>query len=193
MVSNTINLANNRKQEMGATRPIFVFWANLNFMSFTSWLVSVSVGIDDLPPPPPEPAEYSNIPGDFPPPPSPVSSSYSELRRATYQTNPPNHSNYNADYGVYGTSSQVPTVLPVLACIFATLLCNLIFLSFIPRRVRPTNPYMSPSVQDLLPRLRITPYTLHTCRGVRLARRSRWTLWLIFLFRAWTVRPMKIF
>lgn len=68
-------------------------------------------GIDDLPPPPPEPVEYSNLPGgaEFPPPPSPVSSSYSELRRATYQNNMPNHSNYSTDYGVYGPSSQSST------------------------------------------------------------------------------------
>jgi len=66
--------------------------------------------LDDLPPPPPEPAEYSNQcpapnfpppPDDLPPPPSPVSSSYSELRRATYQPN------YQPEYGTYGPSSQV--------------------------------------------------------------------------------------
>lgn len=45
-------------------------------------------------PPPPE---------ELPPPPSPVSSSYSELRRATYQTDfPPD--NYPND--IYGPSSQ---------------------------------------------------------------------------------------
>lgn len=66
---------------------------------------------DDLPPPP-EPSEYvSCVPGnsfppppeELPPPPSPVSSSYSELRRATYQTDFPS-SNYPAD--IYGPSSQ---------------------------------------------------------------------------------------
>lgn len=66
---------------------------------------------DDLPPPP-EPSEYvSCIPGnsfppppeELPPPPSPVSSSYSELRRATYQTDFPS-GNYPTD--IYGPSSQ---------------------------------------------------------------------------------------
>lgn len=66
---------------------------------------------DDLPPPP-EPSEYvSCVPGnsfppppdELPPPPSPVSSSYSELRRATYQTDFPS-GNYPAD--IYGPSSQ---------------------------------------------------------------------------------------
>ncbi|XP_068984158.1 thyroid receptor-interacting protein 6 [Bombus flavifrons] len=66
---------------------------------------------DDLPPPP-EPSEYVPcVPGssfppppeELPPPPSPVSSSYSELRRATYQTDfPPD--NYPND--IYGPSSQ---------------------------------------------------------------------------------------
>ncbi|EGI70860.1 PREDICTED: thyroid receptor-interacting protein 6 isoform X2 [Acromyrmex echinatior] len=68
-------------------------------------------GADDLPPPP-EPSEYvSCVPGnsfppppdELPPPPSPVSSSYSELRRATYQTDFPS-GNYPAD--IYGPSSQ---------------------------------------------------------------------------------------
>lgn len=66
---------------------------------------------DDLPPPP-EPSEYVPcVPGnsfppppeELPPPPSPVSSSYSELRRATYQTDYPSGS-YPAD--IYGPSSQ---------------------------------------------------------------------------------------
>lgn len=66
---------------------------------------------DDLPPPP-EPSEYvACIPGnsfppppeELPPPPSPVSSSYSELRRATYQTDFP-AGNYPND--IYGPSSQ---------------------------------------------------------------------------------------
>ncbi|XP_076240130.1 lipoma-preferred partner zyxin isoform X3 [Calliopsis andreniformis] len=63
---------------------------------------------DDLPPPP-EPSEYVPCssfpppPEELPPPPSPVSSSYSELRRATYQTDfPPD--NYPND--IYGPSSQ---------------------------------------------------------------------------------------
>ncbi|KAK7867242.1 hypothetical protein R5R35_000234 [Gryllus longicercus] len=63
--------------------------------------------LDDLPPPPLEPVDYgqccqSNFPPppeDLPPPPSPVSSSYSELRRATYQQ----------DYGLLGRSSQSST------------------------------------------------------------------------------------
>ncbi|XP_025153079.1 lipoma-preferred partner homolog isoform X5 [Harpegnathos saltator] len=68
-------------------------------------------GGDDLPPPP-EPSEYVPcVPGnsfppppeELPPPPSPVSSSYSELRRATYQTDY-SSSNYPAD--IYGPSSQ---------------------------------------------------------------------------------------
>nr|CAD7431153.1 unnamed protein product [Timema monikensis] len=65
-------------------------------------------GVEDLPPPPPEPSDYNQCsapdfpppPDDLPPPPSPVSSSYSELRRATY------HSHYQPDYGTYGPSSQ---------------------------------------------------------------------------------------
>lgn len=66
---------------------------------------------DDLPPPP-EPSEYVPcVPGssfppppeELPPPPSPVSSSYSELRRATYQTDFPSD-NYPND--IYGPSSQ---------------------------------------------------------------------------------------
>lgn len=69
---------------------------------------------DDLPPPPAEPTEYvpcisaSNFPPppaeELPPPPSPVSSSYSELRRATYQTNYPG-GNYSND-DIYGPESQ---------------------------------------------------------------------------------------
>lgn len=49
----------------------------------------------------PEIVDYSDFPpppADFPPPPSPVSSSYSELRRAT---------NSNPDYATYAPSSQV--------------------------------------------------------------------------------------
>ncbi|XP_066593503.1 thyroid receptor-interacting protein 6 isoform X2 [Prorops nasuta] len=66
---------------------------------------------DDLPPPP-EPSEYVPCapgnsfpppPEELPPPPSPVSSSYSELRRATYQTDFPPE-NYPND--IYGPSSQ---------------------------------------------------------------------------------------
>ncbi|XP_015610259.1 thyroid receptor-interacting protein 6 [Cephus cinctus] len=66
---------------------------------------------EDLPPPP-EPSEYVPCiptnsfpppPEELPPPPSPVSSSYSELRRATYQTDFPS-GNYPND--IYGTSSQ---------------------------------------------------------------------------------------
>ncbi|XP_018399718.1 PREDICTED: lipoma-preferred partner homolog isoform X4 [Cyphomyrmex costatus] len=73
--------------------------------------VPATHGADDLPPPP-EPSEYvSCVPGnsfppppdELPPPPSPVSSSYSELRRATYQTDFPS-GNYPAD--IYGPSSQ---------------------------------------------------------------------------------------
>ncbi|XP_063984984.1 lipoma-preferred partner homolog [Diachasmimorpha longicaudata] len=64
---------------------------------------------DDLPPPPPGPTEYISCvpstfpppPDELPPPPSPVSSSYSELRRATYQPEYP--SNYP---DLYGPSSQ---------------------------------------------------------------------------------------
>ncbi|KAK9507564.1 hypothetical protein O3M35_007392 [Rhynocoris fuscipes] len=57
--------------------------------------------IDEIPPMP-EIVDYNDFPpppADFPPPPSPVSSSYSELRRAT-------HSNTLPDYGTYAPSSQ---------------------------------------------------------------------------------------
>lgn len=57
---------------------------------------------DDLPPPPPKPSDYNDFPpppADLPPPPSPVSSSYSELRRATHH--------YPPDYGTYTPYSQV--------------------------------------------------------------------------------------
>lgn len=67
---------------------------------------------DDLPPPP-EPTEYVHcLPGssfpppppeELPPPPSPVSSSYSELRRATYQND---YSSGNYPNDIYGPSSQ---------------------------------------------------------------------------------------
>lgn len=70
-------------------------------------------------PPPPEPTNppppdevQETLPEDLPPPPSPVSSSYSELRRATYQPGyqpsyPPSFpSNYPPDYSTYGSSSQ---------------------------------------------------------------------------------------
>ncbi|XP_018333703.1 thyroid receptor-interacting protein 6 [Agrilus planipennis] len=70
-----------------------------------------SSGADDLPPPPPPPPEVAmgdyapctvntNLPpppDDLPPPPSPVSSSYSELRRATHP---------GQDYPNYGLGSQ---------------------------------------------------------------------------------------
>ncbi|XP_063218940.1 lipoma-preferred partner homolog [Bacillus rossius redtenbacheri] len=70
-----------------------------------------STGVDELPPPPPEPSDYNQCaapnfpppPDDLPPPPSPVSSSYSELRQATY------HPHYQPDYGSYGPSSQSST------------------------------------------------------------------------------------
>ncbi|XP_065216645.1 lipoma-preferred partner homolog [Planococcus citri] len=66
--------------------------------------------LDDLPPPPPEPLDYGHCnstafpppPDDLPPPPSPVSSSYSELRRATQFQSP----NYQQDYSNYGPSSR---------------------------------------------------------------------------------------
>lgn len=69
--------------------------------------------LDDLPPPPPPPELTSSAndyapctvntnlpppPDDLPPPPSPVSSSYSELRRATLP---------GQDYPNYGIGSQV--------------------------------------------------------------------------------------
>ncbi|XP_043278757.1 thyroid receptor-interacting protein 6 [Venturia canescens] len=66
---------------------------------------------EDLPPPP-EPAEYTvgvtgntfpPPPEELPPPPSPVSSSYSELRRATYQSDDLSKS-YPSD--IYGPDSQ---------------------------------------------------------------------------------------
>ncbi|KAJ8680221.1 hypothetical protein QAD02_016008 [Eretmocerus hayati] len=69
------------------------------------------LNVDDLPPPP-EPTEYMPCmpgntfpppPDELPPPPSPVSSSYSELRRATYQTDFPSESYPN---DIYGPSSQ---------------------------------------------------------------------------------------
>ncbi|CAG2059405.1 unnamed protein product, partial [Timema podura] len=74
-------------------------------------LIGFLLGVEDLPPPPPEPSDYNQCsapdfpppPDDLPPPPSPVSSSYSELRRATY------HSHYQPDYGTYGPSSQSST------------------------------------------------------------------------------------
>lgn len=74
-------------------------------------ITRVTLLTDDLPPPP-EPSEYVSCapgnsfpppPEELPPPPSPVSSSYSELRRATYQTDFPS-GNYPAD--IYGPSSQ---------------------------------------------------------------------------------------
>lgn len=74
--------------------------------------ISCSIGADDLPPPPPPLetaalADYNSCsvnntfpppPEELPPPPSPVSSSYSELRRATQP---------NQDYNNYGVGSQV--------------------------------------------------------------------------------------
>lgn len=96
------NIGNHTSNEIGNT------YSNVGTFSAAS-----SIGaLDDLPPPPPEPAEYSNQcpapnfpppPDDLPPPPSPVSSSYSELRRATYQPN------YQPEYGTYGPSSQSST------------------------------------------------------------------------------------
>ncbi|KAK0175217.1 hypothetical protein PV327_008983 [Microctonus hyperodae] len=73
--------------------------------------ISAAHNHDDLPPPP-EPTEYmpcvssNNFPpppDELPPPPSPVSSSYSELQRATYQTEYPT-GHYPND--IYGPSSQ---------------------------------------------------------------------------------------
>lgn len=64
--------------------------------------IAAYANLDDLPPPPPEPVEYSDFPpppADLPPPPSPVSSSYSELRRAT-------HTGYQPDYSTYSPPSQ---------------------------------------------------------------------------------------
>lgn len=66
-----------------------------------------SSSVEELPPPPPDSSEFNPChnssfpppPDDLPPPPSPVSSSYSELRRANYQP----------DYGTYGPSSQSST------------------------------------------------------------------------------------
>ncbi|XP_012275150.1 thyroid receptor-interacting protein 6 [Orussus abietinus] len=73
--------------------------------------VSSTHSTEDLPPPP-EPSEYIPCvsgnsfpppPEELPPPPSPVSSSYSELRRATYR-NDFQPGNYPND--IYGPSSQ---------------------------------------------------------------------------------------
>ncbi|BES87584.1 lipoma preferred partner lpp [Nesidiocoris tenuis] len=60
--------------------------------------------IDEIPPMPeiPDYNDFPPPPADFPPPPSPVSSSYSELRRATLNNNLP-------DYGTYAPSSQGST------------------------------------------------------------------------------------
>lgn len=74
-----------------------------------------NAGADDLPPPPPPPVDTTGLadygscsmnisfpppPEVLPPPPSPVSSSYSELRRATQP---------NQDYNSYGIGSQSST------------------------------------------------------------------------------------
>ncbi|XP_014274613.1 lipoma-preferred partner [Halyomorpha halys] len=71
-----------------------------NIMNNSSYSNAPSyANIDDIPPMP-EIVDYSDFPpppADFPPPPSPVSSSYSELRRAT---------NSNPDYATYAPSSQ---------------------------------------------------------------------------------------
>ncbi|KAF6207599.1 hypothetical protein GE061_016046 [Apolygus lucorum] len=60
--------------------------------------------IDEIPPMPeiPDYNDFPPPPADFPPPPSPVSSSYSELRRATLNNALP-------DYGTYAPSSQGST------------------------------------------------------------------------------------
>lgn len=94
-----------------------VFCFSCTFIQQTDYLG------DDLPPPPPPldltqaglgTADYvqCNVntsfpppPEDLPPPPSPVSSSYSELRRATDTGYPP----MGQDYGGYTMGSQVPT------------------------------------------------------------------------------------
>nr|CAD7194855.1 unnamed protein product [Timema douglasi] len=79
-----------------------------SFLNAVKCSIHALCRVEDLPPPPPEPSDYNQCsapdfpppPDDLPPPPSPVSSSYSELRRATY------HSHYQPDYGTYGPSSQ---------------------------------------------------------------------------------------
>lgn len=76
-------------------------YSNINSNPTYSNISTYANLVDDLPPPPPEPAEYGDFPpppADLPPPPSPVSSSYSELRRATHH--------YQPDYGTYAPSSQ---------------------------------------------------------------------------------------
>lgn len=122
-----------------------------------------------MPPPPPEPVEYSNVPGDFPPPPSPVSSSYSELRRATYHDNPSNHSNFNADYGVYGTSSQV---IPFFLFVFTIKYHMMIMLKLINRH-RHMNQFMNQYVQDLHRKHQIILYMLHMCLEVKGIRKNK--------------------
>lgn len=84
---------------------LFLFLFNFQIIFFEQFF------LDDLPPPP-EPTEYVHcLPGssfppppeELPPPPSPVSSSYSELRRATYQND---YSSGNYPNDIYGPSSQ---------------------------------------------------------------------------------------
>lgn len=86
-------------------------------MKFKSLFIFFNYSAEDLPPPPP-PLELNapladyvqcNVntsfpppPEDLPPPPSPVSSSYSELRRATDTGYP-----VGQDYGAYTLGSQV--------------------------------------------------------------------------------------
>lgn len=85
---------------------LFIF----SFIYVLFFLFLFQFTIDDLPPPPDTSEYVSCIPGsygclsdDLPPPPSPVSSSYSELRRATYPTDFPSESYPN---DIYGPSSQ---------------------------------------------------------------------------------------
>lgn len=81
------------------------------FVSSNFTVKALPLIADNLPPPPPEPVDYAPCrvtgfpppPDDLPPPPSPVSSSYSELRRATQYPSP----NYQQDYSNYGPSSRV--------------------------------------------------------------------------------------
>ncbi|KAG8254544.1 lipoma-preferred partner homolog [Homalodisca vitripennis] len=83
--------------------PQNALYANSNNPTYSNMSTYANL-VDDLPPPPPKPSEFSDFPpppSDLPPPPSPVSSSYSELRRATHH--------YQPDYGTYTPSSQGST------------------------------------------------------------------------------------
>lgn len=89
---------------------LFLYFLFILFL-FIFNFIFIFIILDDLPPPP-DPSEYLSCmpsnsfpspPEELPPPPSPVSSSYSELRRATYQTDFTSDTYQN---DIYGPSSQ---------------------------------------------------------------------------------------